>query len=88
MTRMKLHQGLSAFEGLLSEEDAIGLLGLHNRPSPKGALRWLMRTGKLAYVRLAKGIYGFRRADIAALIERSRVAAAGQEKGRKRTPGT
>jgi hypothetical protein len=34
-----------------------------------------MRTGRLAYVQLARGIYGFRRADLEAYIEASRVPA-------------
>ena len=49
---------------------------LGGRPNPCGALRWLMRMRKLAYVRLARGIYGFRREDLAALIDAGRVEAA------------
>jgi hypothetical protein len=63
-------------ERLLSENEAVEVLGLGGRPNPRGALRWLMRTGKLAYVRLARGIYGFRREDLAALIDAGRVEAA------------
>ena len=68
----------TAYERLLGEEEAIAYLGLDTRPNPKGALRWLMRTRKLAYVRLARGIYGFRRADLDAFIDASRVGAAGE----------
>jgi hypothetical protein len=63
-------------ERLLSEREAIEMLGLGERRNPQGALRWLMRTRKLAYVRLARGIYGFRRQDLAAFIEAGRVEAA------------
>jgi len=34
-----------------------------------------MRTGRLGYVRLARGVYGFRREDIAKCIEANRVPA-------------
>ena len=67
----------SGYERLLSMEEAIDRLGLHTRPNPKGALRWLMRTRKLAYVKLGKGIYGFREADLAEFIAKNHVAAAG-----------
>ena len=60
---------------LLPEQDAIDFLGLHTRDNPKGSLRWLMRSGRLAYVRLAKGIYAFRQADLDSFIEASRVEA-------------
>ncbi len=73
---------------LLSEDEAIEYLGLHGRRNPRGALRWLMRTRRLAYVRLGKGIYGFRRADLDAFIDARRVAFAGQEKVRKGAPDT
>ena len=63
----------TTYERLLSEEEAIAYLGLHTRPNPKGSLRWLMRTGKVAYVKLARGINGFRRADLDACVERHRV---------------
>ncbi len=65
------------YERLMSEQEAIDFLGLGERPNPKGALRWLMRTRKLAYVKLARGIYGFRRGDLGAFVEASRVEAAG-----------
>jgi hypothetical protein len=68
---------------LLCEDEAIEVLGLAGRPSPKGALRWLMRTKRLAYVRLARGMYGFRREDLAALISASRVPAAGEAEKKK-----
>ena len=60
---------------LLSEQEVIDYLGLHTRANPQGSLRWLMRSGRLAYVRLAKGIYGFQRADLDKFIEACRVDA-------------
>jgi hypothetical protein len=60
---------------LLPEQDAIEYLGLHTRDNPKGSLRWLMRSGKLAYIRLAKGVYGFQQTDLDSFIEANRVAA-------------
>jgi hypothetical protein len=65
---------------LLGENEAIEALGLSGRPNPKGALRWLMRTRRLAYVRLARGMYGFRREDLADLISACRVPASGEAK--------
>ena len=59
---------------LLTEDEAIAVLGLHARRNPRGSLRWLMRTKKLDYVRLAKGIYGYQREDLAACIQRCRVS--------------
>ena len=60
---------------LLSEDEVIDLLGLRTRKNPKGALRWLMRTEKLAYYRLAKGIHGFAREDVNRFLADSRVPA-------------
>jgi len=68
------------FEPLLSESEAVDALGLSDRKNPKGSLRWLMRTGRVAYVRLGRGIVGFRRADLEACIEANRVAAAAGQK--------
>ncbi|HUU92561.1 MAG TPA: hypothetical protein VM238_15285 [Phycisphaerae bacterium] len=65
---------VTTFERLLSESEAIEALGLTDRPNPKGSLRWLMRTRKVAYVRLARGVHGFRRSDLDALIQASRVS--------------
>ena len=59
---------------LLSEHEAIEMLGLGDRPNPQGALRWLMRTRKLPFVRLARGINGFIRSDLEAFIIACRVA--------------
>ena len=67
---------------LLSEEEAIEILGLSGRENPVGSLRWLMRSRKLAYVTLGRGVYGYRRADLEAFIERCRVPAAGTGCGR------
>jgi hypothetical protein len=68
-------QTVAMFDRLLSEAEAIEALGLKDRKNPRSALRWLMRTRKLGYVRLARGIYGFRREDLAALVEAGRVEA-------------
>ena len=62
-------------ERLMSEAEAVEYLALGNRPKPVGALRWLMRTRRLAYVRLAKGIFAFRQSDLDAFVAKSRVAA-------------
>jgi hypothetical protein len=64
----------AADDGLLDEADAVRLLGLESRKNPRGTLRWLCRTRKLAYVDLARGIRRFRQADLQAYIERQRVA--------------
>lgn len=68
-------QGCRA-ERLITETEAAEYLGLSDRTNAKGSLRWLMRSRKLAYVRLAKGIYGFRRSDLDVFIESRRVCAA------------
>jgi len=73
---------------LMAADEAVDYLGLHTRPNPKGALKWLMRMKRLGYVRLAKGVYGLRQADLDAFIESRRVPPAGQEKTRKSHPGT
>ena len=59
---------------LRSEKEAIDFLGLQDRPNPKGALAWMRRTGKLAYVKLGRGIYGFTDDDLQACIENCRVS--------------
>jgi hypothetical protein len=60
---------------LLPESEAVEYLGLGDRPNPQGALRWLMRSGKLTHFRLAKGIYGFRHTDLDAFIEATCIKA-------------
>jgi hypothetical protein len=77
---VKLGVAWAACGPLLGENEAIEILGLSGRPSPKSALRWLMRTRRLAYVRLARGMIAFRREDLAALISASRVPASGEAK--------
>lgn len=62
----------TTFERLLTEAEAVEALGLSDRPNPAGALRWLIRVGKLKRIELGRGIISFRPADIAACIERSR----------------
>ena len=59
---------------LLSEEEAIERLGLSDRRNPPGSLRWLMRVGKLTFVRLGKGLVRFSEEDLAACIQRCRVS--------------
>lgn len=49
---------------------------IKDRPDPKGALRWLMRTRKIAYVKLGRGVNAFRRTDLSAYVEACRVPAA------------
>jgi len=60
-------------ERLLSEDEAVEYLALGTRRNPKGSLRWLMRTGRVAYVRLGRGIHGFRQRDLDACIASARV---------------
>ncbi len=60
---------------LLSDDEAIEALGLGSRPNPKSSLQWLRRQKRIAYVQLGKGIYGYRREDLDALIEKSLVPA-------------
>ena len=62
---------------LLSEDEALDYLALRERKNPKGALRWLMRTRRLAFIRLARGMYGFRQSDLDTFIVRSRVVPCG-----------
>ena len=54
---------------VVTEQAAIDALGLADRPNPRSALRWLLRTKQLGYVRLGRGIIGFRRVDIEEFIE-------------------
>jgi len=60
---------------LLTEAEAIELLGLGDRPNPKAALRWLVRTRRVAHVDLARGIRRFKASDLAEYIDRQRVPA-------------
>jgi len=55
-------------EPLLSEAEAIRALGLQDRTKPGSSLRWLIRTGRLPAVRLARGVISFHSADIRNLI--------------------
>lgn len=57
------------YETLLSEAEAIDRLGLGDRPNPIGALRWLTRTRRLAYVRIGRGIIRYRPGDVQRFIE-------------------
>lgn len=60
---------------LVTEQTAIDALGLTDRPNPRGALRWLLRTKQLGYVRLGRGIIGFRPVDIKEFIESRHIPA-------------
>ena len=77
-----------ACDRLLLEDEAIEILGLAGRPNPRGALRWLMRTRKIAYIRLARGMYGFRRGDLVAFIQASRVPAAKETRNSREQDST
>ncbi|MDP6547091.1 MAG: hypothetical protein QGH60_24205 [Phycisphaerae bacterium] len=62
---------------LLTEDEAIERLALRSRENPKSSLRWLMRMKRLQYVKLARGVYGFRPDDIEDYInQRLRKASA------------
>lgn len=56
---------------LMTVSDVIDRLNLHDRPNPEGAIRWMIRTGKLNPVRLGRGIVRFRPEDIEALIDQA-----------------
>lgn len=73
-----LRQSGPPMRRLMSENETIEYLGLSDRPNPAGALRWLMRVHKLAHVRLAKGIYGFKIADLDAYIDGNHVGRPGR----------
>lgn len=62
-------------ERLLTEEEVIQLLGLQNRPNPRGALLWLIRMKRLHPVRLGRGINSFKAEDIGRFIDGSSEAA-------------
>ena len=62
-------------ESLLTEDEAIEFLRLGDRKNPKGALRWLCRTRRLAYVQVGRGIRRFRAADLEEYVERQHVKA-------------
>jgi hypothetical protein len=62
-------------ERLLTEAQAAWYLGLDDRPNPIGSLRWLCRTRRLTFVRLARGIRRFRQQDLNAFVDRAMVAS-------------
>ncbi len=62
-------------ESLLTENEAVEFLRLGDRKNPVGALRWLCRTRRLAYIPLGRGIRRFRVGDLEAYIEQQRVQA-------------
>ncbi len=60
---------------LLTEDEAVEFLRLGDRKNPIGALRWLCRTRRLAYIQVGRGIRRFRATDLEAYIEQQRVQA-------------
>jgi len=68
----KLVQG-EDFRGLLTDEEAIELLGLSNRKKPRRALRYLVREHGLPYVNLGRGNRRYRRTELYAFIDDRRV---------------
>lgn len=74
---MKINNGhqTPGYERLLTEDEAVQALGLGDRKNPKGALRWLCRTKRLAYVAIGRGIRRYRPADLNAFIVQQRVSA-------------
>jgi len=62
-------------DSLLTEDEAVGFLRLDDRKNPMGALRWLCRTRRLAYIQVGRGIRRFRAGDLEAYIERQHVKA-------------
>lgn len=54
--KAKIIKGIKA---LLSESEAIEVLGLKDRPRPGGALRYLIRMKKLKTIRQGRGILTF-----------------------------
>ena len=62
-------------ESLLTEDEAVEFLRLGDRKNPIGALRWLCRTRRLAYIQVGRGIRRFRAGDLEAYIERQHVKA-------------
>jgi hypothetical protein len=51
--------GIDPTAPLLPEDRVIEMLGLQNRPNPKGSLQWLRRTGQLGFVQIGRGIYAY-----------------------------
>ena len=62
-------------EKLLSEDEAVSILGLSDRKNPHGALRWLCRMRRVAYIDVARGVRRFRITDLRAFIDKQRVEA-------------
>lgn len=62
-------------DSLLTEEEAVEFLRLGDRKNPLGALRWLCRTRRLAYIQVGRGIRRFRAADLEEYVERQHVKA-------------
>ena len=58
----------TGYERLLTEDELVDALGLHDRPNPRGAVRWLLRTKQLACIRIGRGIVRFRPADVEAFL--------------------
>jgi hypothetical protein len=81
MTLLKLESVPQPVGQLLSEAEVMDLLGLRSRKSPRSSLKWLMRTRRLAYYRLAKGVHGFSREDVDRFLADRRVPTRAEESG-------
>ena len=75
MDKLRASNHTAGFDRLISEKEAVEMLALNDRPNPKGTLRWLMRARRLAYVKLARGVIGFRPSDIQDYINSNLIAA-------------
>ena len=62
-------------DSLLTEAETVEFLRLGDRKNPLGALRWLCRTRRLAYIQIGRGIRRFRAADLEEYVERQHVKA-------------
>jgi hypothetical protein len=59
----------SSNDKLLTPEEAVDFLNLHDRPNPIGALDWICRTKGLTYITLGKGIRRFKLADLLCFVD-------------------
>ncbi len=75
MNALKLPGSAVGYEKLLTEAEVIDALGLHQRPNPKGALRWLVRTRQIGCVKTGRGIFMFAPEDVQAFIDKNRQTA-------------
>ena len=71
--KVRIARQVNTENRLLTEQEALEILGLCDRKNPTGALRCLCRTGRLAYIRVAPVIRSFQRDDPERFIEQQRV---------------